>query len=56
MKVKMQLFINGAYAYRKSLDLVEKDKQAQLTAMFQQALRSLDREGKYQLDITEVGT
>lgn len=56
MKVKMQLFINGAYAYRKSLDLTDEDKHSQLTAMFQQALRSLDRGGEYQLELTKVDT
>ncbi len=54
MKVKLQLFINGAYTFRSTVNLDEcgADEEKLITEMFRGALHAIDSSSQYHLDIT----
>ncbi len=51
--VKMQLMINGRYAYRGRAHLGTDDDKAQLDRLFQGALINLDPERRYTVTVTK---
>lgn len=50
--IKVQVFTNGAYAYRKTLKDDELD-QPQIHALLQQILRTIVPKAKYHVELTE---
>jgi len=50
--IKVQVFVNGAYAYRKTLSNDELD-QPQIHALLQQILRTIRPKAKYHVELKE---
>ena len=49
--IKVQVFVNGAYAYRKTLKNDELD-QTHLLALLQQILHTIEPSRRYSVDLT----
>jgi hypothetical protein len=53
--IKVQVFVNGAYAYRKTMSLTDDDEldRTQIHALLQQILRTIRPKAKYHVELKE---